>query len=67
MSATLPLHHDPLLDDADARCERLDSDGERLFTPIDDINIDVLDAGLERELRANPDTRGFLFLTSAGF
>jgi len=55
MSTPIPTglsHHDPLFDDASLRHKRLASDGQRLFSPSNDISIDILDV-----LKAEPEGR----------
>ena len=36
-------HHNPLLDDAKVRHERLQIDNKRLFSDSNDISVDVID------------------------
>jgi hypothetical protein len=47
--------HDPIIDDAVARDQRLTDDNARLFTPRDSLSVDVLDV-----FRNEPTTRGKL-------
>jgi hypothetical protein len=42
-------HHDPLLDDARLRHERLQSDNERLFSTNNQVSVDVIDAARTKD------------------